>query len=63
MKERRQNYLFETWEHLTKLTLYSIRDYFREGGDGSAIPKEFVAVTDAEGYLNNYSVNFWRKPG
>lgn len=41
--------------------LYSVRDFFREGGDGSKIPETFKAVADPHtGELNNYSLRFWR---
>lgn len=61
-EQDRQDKLYRTWEHLMRLTLYSVRDYFREGRDGSEIPQAFNAIPDAYTQdLNNYSVDFWRK--
>jgi hypothetical protein len=60
-----QNRSSQTWEHLMRGALYSVRDYFREGGDGDKIPETFQATVDSHGRgLNNYSTQFWRKqPG
>jgi hypothetical protein len=56
-----QNELFQTWEHLMLLGLCAVRDYFKEGGDGAAIPRAFKAKADAYSRgLNNLSTNFWR---
>ena len=56
-----QNRLYQTWEHLTRGALYSVRDYFREGGDGDKIPDIFQATVDSHSRgLNNYSTQFWR---
>ncbi|WP_245438912.1 hypothetical protein [Bradyrhizobium sp. SK17] len=42
--------------------LYSVRDYFREGGDGDKIPDTFQATVDSHSRgLNNYSTQFWRQ--
>ncbi len=58
----RQSDLYYIWEHLMRLTLYSVRDFFRNGGDGAAIPQIFQAIPDAYSRgLNNYSIDFWRK--
>jgi hypothetical protein len=57
-----QNRLHQTWEHLMRGALYSVRDYFREGGDGDMIPDTFEATVDSHGRgLNNYSTQFWRR--
>lgn len=53
-----QNRLYQTWEYLMKIALYSVRDYFKEGGDGSTIPKIFHTPTRE---LNNYSTRFWHQ--
>lgn len=58
--QERQGKLYRDWEHLMKLGLHSVRDYFRGGGNGAEIPQSFQAKTDpyTRG-LNNYSVQFW----
>lgn len=55
-----QNRLFQTWEHLMRGALYSVRDYFRDGGDGAKIPETFQATVDSYSRgLNSYSTRFW----
>ena len=57
-----QNTLYQTWEHLMRGALYSVRDYFRDGGDGDKIPDTFQATVDSHSReLNNYSTQFWRQ--
>jgi hypothetical protein len=57
-----QDRLYQTWEHLMRGALYSVRDYFRDGGDGSKIPETFQATVDSHSRgLNNYSTQFWRQ--
>lgn len=57
-----QNRLYQTWEHLMRGGLYSVRDYFRESGDGDKIPDTFQATVDSHSRgLNNYSTQFWRQ--
>jgi len=46
------------WYHLRDLALFSVRDFFRDGGNGADIPETFDAVTD-RGSLNNFSLKFW----
>lgn len=59
-EQERQGKLFGEWEHLMKLGLYSLRDYFKGGGDGSTIPQSFQAKTDScSRGLNNFSAKFW----
>lgn len=60
-EEDRQARLYETWEYLKRGALYSVRDYFREGGDGDKIPETFQVTVDHTGGLNNYSTRFWRQ--
>lgn len=58
-KKALQESLAMEWQHLMRLGLYSVRDYFEAGRDGSEIPETFSAVAD--GYsrgLNNYSCDF-----
>lgn len=57
-----QDRLYQTWEHLMRGALYSVRDYFRDGGDGDKIPETFQATVDSYSRgLNNYSTQFWRQ--
>ncbi|HWM45688.1 MAG TPA: hypothetical protein VNR11_02110 [Xanthobacteraceae bacterium] len=57
-----QDRLYQTWEHLMRGALYSVRDYFREGGEGDKIPDTFQATVDSHSRgLNNYSTQFWRQ--
>lgn len=57
-----QNRLYQTWEHLMRGALYSVRDYFRAGGDGAKIPETFQVTVDSYSRdLNNYSTQFWRQ--
>jgi len=61
-EQDRQAWLFETWNYLMRGALFSVRDYFRDGGDGSTIPKEFQANPSSHGGgLDNFSTDFWRK--
>lgn len=57
-----QNQLSQTWEHLVTGALYSVRDYFRDGGDVDKIPDTFQATIDPHSRgLNNHSTQFWRQ--
>lgn len=57
-----QNRLYQAWEHLMRGALYSVRDYFRDGGDGAKIPETFQVTVDSYSRdLNNYSTQFWRQ--
>lgn len=61
-EEELQYRLYQTWEHLTRGALYSVRDYFRDGGDGDKIPETFKVTVDSYSRdLNNYSTQFWRQ--
>jgi len=61
-KQDLQNRLYQTWQDLMRGALYSVRDYFREGGDGDNIPDTFQATVDSHSRgLNNYSTQFWRQ--
>ncbi|MCI2260792.1 hypothetical protein [Xanthomonas indica] len=58
-----QDELWREWEQLMKNGLHSLAEYFRQGGDGAAIPKTFQARTDAfDRRLNNFSCRFWLEP-
>lgn len=56
-EQERQRKLSAQWQHLMSLGLQAVRDYFREGRDGVAIPATFQAKADRE--LNNFSAQFW----
>jgi len=61
-EETLQKDLASEWQHLMRLALCSVRDFFREGGDGSNIPEKFQVVPDERsGGLNNYSAIFWKR--
>lgn len=61
-KQDLQDALSREWEYLKDLALFSVRDYFKEGGDGSKIPASFQAVTDQHTLgLNNFSGKFWQE--
>jgi hypothetical protein len=61
-EQDRQTKLYQTWEHFMRGALYSVRDYFKEGGDGDKIPETFQATVDSHTRgLNNYSTQFWRQ--
>ncbi|MFC5736037.1 hypothetical protein [Sinirhodobacter huangdaonensis] len=59
---QREKELSETlqreWYRMRDLALFSVRDFFRDGGNGADIPETFDAVAD-RGSLNNFSLNFW----
>lgn len=62
LEQNLQNRLYQTWEHLKRGALYSVRDYFREGGDGNKIPDTYRVTVDSYSRdLNNYSTQFWRQ--
>ncbi|WP_266170774.1 hypothetical protein [Dyella subtropica] len=57
----RQERLYREWGHLMKLGLHSVKQYFREGGDGTEIPQTFQAKVDTyTRRLNNFSADFWQ---
>ena len=61
-EQDRQTKLYQAWENLMRVALCSVRDYFREGGDGRRIPEIFQAVVDPHTPgLNNYSAQFWHQ--
>ncbi|WP_372176967.1 hypothetical protein ACCQ23_16180 [Xanthomonas axonopodis pv. phyllanthi] len=58
-REHRER-LYQEWEHLKDQALYSVRDYFKDGGNGADIPKTFRVKPDAYTRgLNNFSARFW----
>lgn len=59
-EEERQETLYKHWEQLARLSVHSVREYLKSGGDGSAIPKTFQARTDGRSrWLDNFSCKFW----
>lgn len=58
-EQDRQDHLYGQWEYLKGLGLQSVRDHFRRGGSGSAIPQTLQAKTDPHSQgLNNFSAQF-----
>ncbi|MEE4634108.1 hypothetical protein ACW9H6_10060 [Pseudomonas sp. SDO528_S397] len=56
-----QDKLYREWEYLKMQALCSMREFFRNGGDGIDIPKSFVVRQSQHGGgLNNFSCNFWQ---
>lgn len=56
----RRDAQYREWEHLMRLALYSVKEYFQEGGNAAAIPTTFQAKADAYSRrLNNFSARFW----
>lgn len=59
-KQDRQDKLYREWEHLKRLGLQSVKEYFRNGADGTLIPQMFQAkINPYTRGLNNFSANFW----
>ena len=53
--------LFREWERLKAQALFSMREFFRDGGDGDDVPEVFaVRPSPYGGGLNNFSCNFWQ---
>lgn len=56
-----QDRLYREWDYLKVQALCSLRDFFRNGGDGNEIPEKFVVRPSPHGGgLNNFSCNFWQ---
>jgi hypothetical protein len=61
LNQNRQGDLSQEWKYLMSLALHEVREYFRAGNDGKAIPPTFQVKTDPYSRgLNNYSAQFWR---
>ena len=53
--------LFREWERLKAQALFSMKEFFRDGGDGDDVPEVFaVRPSPYGGGLNNFSCNFWQ---
>jgi hypothetical protein len=62
LEQGRQESLCGHWENLAKSAASSVHMYFKEGGDGTAIPDTYQVRADVHnGSLNNFSCNFWRE--
>lgn len=60
-EQDRQDRLRDTWNHLMSQSLHSVKDFLKDGGDGSLIPETFqVNTDDYSGHLNNHSAKFWQ---
>lgn len=57
-QQEEQRKLSDMWEHLMQGALYSVRDYFRQGGEASSIPETFQAKAGSSGFLDNHSTVF-----
>lgn len=61
MEQERQEKLRREWDYLRMLSLGSVKEFLKDGGDGTTIPKSFVTTVDGhDRRLNNYSADFWR---
>jgi len=59
LERDRQDHLYRQWEYLKGLGLQSVRDHFRRGGSGAAIPQTVQATVDSHTQgLNNFSAQF-----
>jgi hypothetical protein len=60
-EEKRQQALYEHFEHLRNLAVNAVRRFLRDGGSGSKIPETFhVKLEGYDRHLNNFSCDFWR---
>lgn len=60
LAEERRERLYSEWEHLKNQALFSVRDYFKDGGNGANIPDNFQVKLDSFSRgLNNHSTKFW----
>ena len=56
-----EDVLRREWEDLKAQALFSMREFFRNGGDGDAVPEVFaVRPSRYGGGLNNFNCNFWQ---
>ncbi|NZA25401.1 hypothetical protein H0E84_03320 [Luteimonas sp. SJ-92] len=60
LERERQDKLYGIWDHLKQLSLWSVRDFFKQGGNAAEIPQSFQVRTDSYSRdLNNHSAKFW----
>lgn len=60
LEHERRERLHSAWEHLKDQALFSVRDYFKDGGNGADIPGTFQVKPDPYSRgLNNHSAKFW----
>jgi len=58
---KQEDDLFAEWDHLRKLALWSVRDYFRDRGVAGDIPQVFPVKLDRYSQrLDNHSAEFWK---
>lgn len=56
----RQRELDREWDYLRRQALHSVKDFFKQGGNGDDVPATFQAkVSPHGGGLNNHSLRFW----
>lgn len=58
--EELQEELGRHWEDLRRQSLWSLRDFFRDGGNGAEVPSSFNVIASRDGYLNNFSTQWWK---
>lgn len=64
LAEERRRRLHSEWEHLKDQALFSVRDYFKDCGNGAKIPDTFHVKLDSYSRgLNNHSAKFWLNHG
>lgn len=57
---KRETEVYREWDHLRRLALHSVKDFFKQGGSGDDIPAQFNAKPGScGGGLNNHSLRFW----
>lgn len=60
-EQERQEKLWREWDYLKSLSLHSVKEFLKNGGNGADIPKTFNALADSYSRgLNNHSTRFWR---
>jgi len=58
---KQQNDLFAEWDHLRQLALWSVQDYFRDGGVAGYNPRTCSVKLDRYSQrLDNHSADFWK---
>ena len=56
----KQGKLFHEWDHLRRLGLQSLKEFFQSGGTAMSVPESFQAKADSRTRgLNNFSAKFW----
>lgn len=55
----RETELYREWEQLRRDALHAVKEFFRQGGQGGAIPETFRVKLAFGGGLDNFSTRFW----